>query len=542
MNVIEIEEAFEELASAAICKTEFPFRLAAAVGSPQATVSKLRNGSGNRSDVKNGVLLNGKFHFLPAPEGRLHESLDAVSKARATASRKVRIAVSSDGIRLAARDLKTQDAIFCDLTDLKDHFGFFLPLAGFERFKAADENPVDIRATSRLTRLYDALVRENPDWARDERRHDMNVFMTRIIFCFFAEDTGILPDSLFSRVVTEYGGRDGETVREVLLSAFRAMNTETRERGNLPAWVREFPYVNGGIFAGTIDAPRFGRTAYSYLKEAGSLNWKEINPDIFGSMIQSIADPAARAELGMHYTSVPNILKVLGPLFLNQIDVEMEKVWDKPKALEKLIKRLARIRVFDPACGSGNFLVVAYRELRAREIKILRRLEELGAGGQLAMWSEIRLSNFYGIEISDFAAETAKLALFTAEHQANRRFEEAFGRMPPSLPLRSGANIKTDNALRLRWDFACSPKDKDKDEEVYIVGNPPFLGSRNESAEQKEDKAYIFEGRIDSFKKLDLVCCWFLKAADMVRRYGAKSSLVATNSICQGNSWPAPCG
>lgn len=257
-------------------------------------------------------------------------------------------------------------------------------------------------------------------------------------------------------------------------------------------------------------------------------------------MIQSVADPAQRAELGMHYTSVPNIMKVIGPLFLDDIDAEVVKAWDKPKALHKMLQRLENIRIFDPACGSGNFLVVAYRQLREREMRILARLSELEGAGSLRMFSAIPIKNFYGIEITDFGVETAKLALFIAEYQANAVFAEAFGRTMSALPLKNAASIVRDNALRLDWETVCPPPQGK--EEVFIVGNPPFLGKAQQDEDQKADMDFVFSGKVKSYRAFDLVAAWFFKAAEYVRAHGAKSALVATNSICQGASasslWP----
>ncbi|GGB34598.1 lactate dehydrogenase [Roseibium aquae] len=534
MNVVEVEEAFERLFAGEFEPEVFPIALAEAIGTSNANISKLKSGAMNRTDLPGGTLLNGKFHFLPAEEGKTEEALETLCGSKATKTRKVRVAITTDGTSVAARDMKSGEARFCDYAELKDNFGFFLPLAGFERFKAADENPVDIRATSRLAKLYDALIKANPEWGKDENRHVMNQFMTRIVFCLFAEDTGILPDNLFARCLTDYGGNAGETAQEAILAAFTAMATSPDKRHDLPKWADVFPYVNGGLFAEGIAVPIFSRTAFQYLKDAAGMDWKEINPDIFGSMIQSIADPKARSELGMHYTSVPNILKVIGPLFLDDLDEAIEKAWTKASALRAVLQRISKIRVFDPACGSGNFLVVSYRELRDREIRILKRLEEIDPGHAMEMFSAVSLSNFHGIEITDFAAETAKLALFIAEYQANARFADVFGRMPPALPLRDGGHIVCENALRVNWESVCPPPDLI--EEVFICGNPPFLGDNSRSPEQNADMDYVLEGHLEAYRRIDFVSCWIFKAAQYIRGKNAKSALVSTNSICQGQA------
>ena len=271
------------------------------------------------------------------------------------------------------------------------------------------------------------------------------------------------------------------------------------------------------------------------------MDWKLINPDIFGSMIQSIADEKARSELGMHYTSVPNIMKVLGPLFLDDLDAEIEKAWDKPAALRTQLARLSKIRVFDPACGSGNFLVVAYRQMRERELRLMKRLGELDPGTTtMQMFSSVGLDQFYGIEINDFAAETAKLALFIAEYQANARLADLFGRMPPLLPLRDGGNVICGNSLRLAWEEVCPLPEGD--EEVFIAGNPPFVGFNSRANVQSEDMDWVLRGRLKTYHRLDYVICWFVKASDYIRGRQADAALVATNSICQGATvdllWP----
>ena len=279
-----------------------------------------------------------------------------------------------------AEDLTSDDTpVACAYPDFPDHFGFFLPLAGITTVKQIRESSFDIRATGRLNRLYVELLKDNPDWGTAERRQDMNHFMARLIFCFFAEDTDIFNgDGLFTATIEQMSDRDRSNTHEVISEIFRAMNTKIadRPRADLPRWADVFPYVNGGLFSGSTDVPRFSKIARSYLLHIGSLDWTKINPDIFGSMIQAVADDEERGALGMHYTSVPNILKVLNPLFLDDLREQLEEAGDNPRKLLNLRKRMAKIRVFDPACGSGNFLVIAYKEMRAIEAEINQRRGE----------------------------------------------------------------------------------------------------------------------------------------------------------------------
>ncbi|WP_366880513.1 DNA methyltransferase [Maricaulis sp.] len=542
MSPTEIADALEAIARQAFDPEEFPFAFAAATGNAPATVSKLRPGqrSLNRSKLRGGVLVNKKFHFLPAVSGEVDAAIELLRTDKKTDQHKPAILIASDGDIVVAENPATRETLRCAFNELHRHFGFFLPAAGMTRFKAADENEVDVRATGKLARLYDALLKLNPDWGTPERRHELNQFMTRLIFCLFAEDVGIFPKDQFSRLTVNHAGHKGAEAHIAITHAFQAMNRPASEREDLPGWTHEFEYVNGGLFAGPIDCPVFDAIAWGYFRDSAELDWRDINPDIFGSMIQTIAEADKRGELGMHYTSVPNILKVIGPLFLDDLDSDIDKAWDKPAALERVLRRLSRIRVFDPACGSGNFLVIAYRELRVREMKILDRLKALKGETQGQMWSSISLASFHGIEITDFAAETAKLALFIAEYQANSVMEKMFGAAASPLPLRDGGHIVCDNALRIDWEDVCPPPRED--EEVYIAGNPPFLGSTYQSKAQKTDLAFVFSGQVQSYAAFDFVAAWFFKASNYIRARPAKAALVATNSICQGYSvaalWP----
>lgn len=544
MNPTEIADALEEIANAPFNADEFAFAFAEATGNAKATISKLRSGSYNKSKLPGGVLMNRKFYSLAANPGEVAAGLDALRSDKKTETHRPAILIATDGIEVSAEHPVSGETRHFPFRELHHHFGFFLPAAGMSRYKAAEENKVDVRASGLLAKLYDALLKKNPDWQGEERRHELNQFMTRLIFCMFAEDVGIFSDDQFSRLIFNHAGDNGVEAHIAIVQAFKAMSLPEGKRGDLPAWTSELRYVNGGLFTGRIDCPVFDRAAFNYLSDACGLDWQEINPDIFGSMIQSVADPELRSELGMHYTSVPNILKVLGPLFLDDLDADIEKAWDRSAGLLKALERISNIRVFDPACGSGNFLVVAYRELREREMRILERLAELTGETQTEMWSKVSLSNFYGIEITDFGAETAKLSLFIAEYQANSRFGDVFGATAPALPLRDGGNVVCDNALRVEWETVCPPPEGD--EEVYIVGNPPFIGYSFQSKEQKEEIKNVFGQRVKDPTKLDYVLSWFFLACSYLQNRRVKSALVATNSVCQGRSvhgfWPAALG
>jgi hypothetical protein len=423
------------------------------------------------------------------------------------------------------------------------------------------ESSFDIRATSRLNRLYVELLKDNPEWGTEKRRPDMNHFMARLIFCFFAEDTDIFPRAssgkpLFTSTAETMSERDSSNTHEVIGKIFLALNLKSadRESAGVPRWADPFPYVNGGLFSGSLDVPRFSKIARSYLLHIGNLDWTKINPDIFGSMIQAVTEDEERGALGMHYTSVPNILKVLNPLFLDDLRGSLVEAGDNSRKLLNLRNRMAKIRVFDPACGSGNFLVIAYKEMRAIEAEINKRREEADHH------SEIPLTNFRGIELRDFPAEVARLALIIAEYQCDVLYRGQKLALAEFLPLEKENWITCGNALRLDWLSICPPTGtgvklvsndlfdtpmnqaeidfENEGGETYICGNPPYLGFTWQSPKQKEELRAIFEARTKTWKSLDYVAGWFMKAADYGTHTNAATAFVSTNSICQGEQVP----
>lgn len=563
MNAVEIEAALSDLALEPFDPVAFPFAFLAAFGNKETTLKRLRAGNNNTSDVPGGVLQRNNIHLAVCGNGDVGETLSALRSSPATAKAKAKFILATDGQTLEAEELTNGETITCAYQDFPDHFGFFLPLAGISTIKEIKDNPIDVRATGRLNKLYVELLRENPDWAKEERRHDMNHFMARLIFCFFAEDTDIFDgEGLFTRTIEQMTERDGSNLHEVLSEILRAMNIKMADRAKLeprlPVWANKFPYVNGGLFSGSTEVPRFTRMARTYLIHAGNLNWKQINPDIFGSMIQAVADDEERGALGMHYTSVPNILKVLNPLFLDDLHAQLEAAGDNKAKLLNLRKRMARIRVFDPACGSGNFLVIAYKQMRAIEAEINRRR------GEENLKSEIPLTNFRGIELRDFPAEIARLALIIAEFQCDVLYRGQKEALAEFLPLDAQNWIVCGNALRLDWLSICPPTGtsvkvladdlfeqpakrteiefENEGGETYICGNPPYLGSTWQTDEQKSDLGSVFSARTKNWKALDYVSGWFMKAADYGTKSDATAAFVSTNSICQGQQvsflWP----
>ena len=557
MNAVEIEEAISQLAERPFDPVNFPYAFLEAFGNKETTIKRLRAGASNKSDL-GGVLQTNNIHIKVCAEGEVTKTLTALRKSPSTTRAKAKFILATDGQTLEAENLASDDApVSCVYKDFPDHFGFFLPLAGITTVRQIAENSFDIRATSRLNRLYVELLKDNPEWGTSGRRHDMNHFMARLIFCFFAEDTDIfIGKGLFTDTIAQMSAKDSSNTHAVIESLFRAMNTKPgdRDREGLPRWSNSFPYVNGGLFSGNMDVPKFSKISRSYLIHIGNLDWTKINPDIFGSMIQAVAEDEERGALGMHYTSVPNILKVLNPLFLDDLRARLEEASDNPRMLLNLRKRMAKIRVFDPACGSGNFLVIAYKEMRAIEAEINKRR------GEAERPTEIPKENFRGIEVRDFPAEIARLALVIAEYQCDVLYRGQKLALAEFLPLRSENWITCGNALRLDWlsiwppavtgvklqadDLFGTPLDQaeinfaNEGGETYICGNPPYKGAQAQEPEQKEDLKRIFENRQKRWPSLDYISGWFFKAGEYLKFSDGAAAFVSTNSISQGEQVP----
>jgi hypothetical protein len=554
MNPVEIEEAVSSLALDPFDATEFPFQFLRAFGNKETAIQRLRAGNTNQSDVAGALLQRGNIHIATCVTGAVDETLSALRDSPKTASQKAKFILATDGEVFQAEDMNGGGTVACAFADFHDHFGFFLPLAGITTVEQIRESSFDIKATGRLNKLYIELLKDNPEWAA--QREAMNHFMARLIFCFFAEDTDIfVGEGLFSKTIEQMSARDASDTHIVMGEIFRAMDIKIADRDSagVKRYADAFPYVNGQLFSGATECPRFSKVARSYLLHIASLNWQKINPDIFGSMIQAVADDDERGALGMHYTSVPNILKVLNPLFLDDLREALTEAGDNERKLLNLRKRIAKIRVFDPACGSGNFLVIAYKEMRAIEAEINQRRDEVERR------SDIPLTNFRGIELRPFPAEIARLALIIAEYQCDVTYRGQQEALAEFLPLDTQNWITSGNALRLDWLSVCPPTGtgvkmrandlfepvdqaaidfENEGGETYICGNPPYLGSTWQDAEQKADLERIFGHRTKSWKLLDYVAGWFMKAADYGLHTPTVSAFVSTNSICQGQLVP----
>lgn len=532
LSLKAVEERVAPLAGREHYDREFLFNLLLAYGKPQGNVTRLRNGSLNVAADQSREIAQKNVVFFKETSGDPLEVLQALKTSPTVVRFNTRFVIVTDYVDLVVTDTKTNETIGFPIREIDQHFTFFLPWAGMEKAQYVAESHADVKAAERMGKLFDELLQANPGIFDDERgRHSLNIFFTRLLFCFFAEDTGIFEDNLFTNSVASRTQPDGSDLAEFMTALFTAL--DTADPALKPKHLAAFPYVNGRLFSITEGqvVPRFTKQAREELIASGTLIWRDINPDIFGSMFQAIVTPGKRSDLGQHYTSVPNILKTIEPLFLDSLKTGLDEAYDSERRLLRLWDRIADIRVFDPACGSGNFLVIAYKELRKLEHTILQRLTELSSTHQ-ALWadSKISIENFYGIEIDDFAVEVAILSLWIAKHQMNREFREKFRVEIPLIPLKEAGQIKSGNATRLDWNQICPNNGLT---EIYLIGNPPYKGGKTQSKEMKADYPYVFQGRPHS-KDLDYISLWFVKGSDYIKGTPAELAFVTTNSVAQG--------
>ncbi len=519
MNQTQIESKLKLLVSK-IDKENFIYSFLEAYNLPKASITRLQKGSLNLSKVTGEVSWKKKVFFKAEFKKDLHLS---ISSLKDELKHNQRFVIVTDYKTLLAIDTLTKDQLDIPITDLPKYYDFFLPWAGMEKATHAAENPADVKAAEKMAKLFDEIKKDNPD-TKPAFIHGLNIFFSRLLFCYFAEDTNIFEDQQFSYAVQSHTRSDGSDLDTYLNRLFWVLKTPVDKRGDIPQFLNAFPYVNGGLFSEDIPCPKFTSKSRQLLIDSGDSNdWSAINPDIFGSMFQAVISPEHRGGLGAHYTSVPNIMKVIEPLFLNELNEAFEDAIGNEKKLRELLHRISKIKLFDPACGSGNFLIIAYKELRRLEMQLLKEL-----GG--FTFSGIHLNNFFGIELDDFAHEIAKLSLWLAEHQMNVEFFNEFGRTNPTLPLQEAGQIVCGNACRIDWEKVCPKNDGD---EIYIMGNPPYLGSRNQDKMQKSDMDFTFKG-INDYKKLDYIACWFYLSSQYIVNSQSKFAFVTTNSITQG--------
>ncbi len=562
MDLNSIEETLSKITQQ-FSNSEFIYEFLLAYGIPQSTITKLKQKNAALDGIDNIVDVKKKVYFLNVAEGNdLPSILERLKNDPATFRHRPRFIIVTDFKRLCAWDCKLKGAALdTKFEDLHINYEFFLPLAGREKYVQHHETFADVKAAEKMAKIYDEILNNNPDFLDEQNKHNLSVFLTRLLFCYFAEDTGIFPEgNIFTKSIYEHTQEDGSDLREYFEMLFSAL--DDRDRRKYPAHISNFPYVNGKLFADKCRIPNFTKRARDLILECGDgMNWSEINPDIFGSMFQAVSDKKARRDWGQHYTSVPNIMKVITPLFLDELKDAFEKAQDSVSRLSALLHRISEIKIFDPACGSGNFLIIAYKQLRQLEIDIIKRIRDL-EGGISFNYSQIKLSNFYGIELVDFPCEIARLSLWLAQHQMNRLVKKEFGITQPTLPLQESGHIICGNATRLDWDKVC-PRTRIPNSlqavceraeiensdlklqvpteynEIYVLGNPPYLGARLQDKDQKSDIKHIFCGKINGFNNLDYISCWFYKAKEYIAEYkNIRAAFVSTNSLFQGTQVP----
>lgn len=555
---IEATDALERLGQRGTSAQEFVYdllRIFAHWGDGQ--VCRAKEGPGNAAKDGRTLVVKDLIAYRPMDAdsdiSAFYDEIKAMRDDPKIAKHLPRLYVVSDGKRVLAVDPKINDEYNNTVDALWRDFEFLTPLAGIEKVQHVAEAEADVKSAELMAKLFDDIRRYN-DIRNPDTVHALNVFMSRLLFCFFAEDTGLFPgENLFTDTLRNHTKEDGSDLSEFIDRAFLIMSTnDEAARAVLPKLYSVFPYVNGGLFREHFPIPRLSRRARRLILNCGDYNWREINPDIFGSMIQAVVTPEQRAGLGMHYTSVPNIEKVIRPLFLDSLNEEFEAACAEAREkmaqkisyelatqrLKSLLDRLSKIKFFDPACGSGNFLIISYKRLRELEIRIWEALRDI-APVAVIPFPTITLTQFYGIELDEYACDTATLSLWLAEHQMNVLFRDAFGVQPETLPLKPSGHIVCGNACRLDWDAVCPHTSSD---EVYIMGNPPYLGSSLQDSEQKEDMKIAIGDICKGYKKLDYIAVWFIKAAEYCKQSDASYAFVSTNSISQGEQvallWP----
>lgn len=431
----------------------------------------------------------------------------------------------SDFARFRLYDLEEDTQHEFPLKDLYKNIRLFGFIAGYQTTSFKEQDPVNIKAAERLGRLHDRLK------VIGYAGHELEVYLVRLLFCLFAEDTGIFERRQFQDLIEQRTAADGQDLAQWLANLFEVLNTPLDRRlQTLDEQLAAFQYVNGSLFAEHLLTAAFDRPMRDLLLDCCALDWSRISPAIFGALFQSVMDPQQRRHLGAHYTTEKNILKLIGPLFLDDLRAEFNRIKNQRKRLDEFHQRLAHLKFLDPACGCGNFLVIAYRELRALELEVLRALYPDPHQQSMAKLNILcDVDQFYGIELEEFPAQIAQTALWLMDHQMNLRVSEAFGYYFARLPLQKSATIVNANALQRDWREIVPPRELN-----YILGNPPFGGKQFQNAEQKADMERVFGG-VKGAGVLDFVAAWYRKAAEyMAENPAIKTAFVSTNSITQG--------
>ncbi|MFJ1628321.1 class I SAM-dependent DNA methyltransferase [Marinilactibacillus psychrotolerans] len=542
-NITEIEDGIKKIVTNPD-KENFIDNFLSYYTIPKASITRAKRyvSEGKDFTIKNKLLYR-------EVKGDVVLAVDTIEQEILNQKSKPRYIMATDFHYVAAVDTKTRETLNISIQELPTNADFFLAWNGIEKADYQAENLADRKAAERFAKLYDVIAKDNPN--ADE--HAFNLFLIRVLFLLFAEDTSIMKKGAFTNVLKTRTKEDGSNFNDVIRELFEVLDISTLNRSEKPEWLLGFPYVNGKLFGEKHANLLFSKVSRQLLIEAGEmLNWNEINPDILGAMIQSVASAEDRHVSGMHYTSISNIMKVINPLFLNELngllndlkslyeDNEAKVIMEKTrkannrgivKSLYVLLERISNMKFLDPACGSGNFLIIAYKELRRLEIKILLLIDEIQQPDTMPL-SSIQLNNFNGIEIDDFAHEVARLSLWIAEHQMNEELKKVLpGVIAELLPLKDAGNIVQGNALRIDWNEVLPFKEND---EVYVLGNPPYIGADKLKHSQKCDLDFVFDEV--SRPKLDYISGWFYLGSKYIASYtNTRVAFVSTNSLNQGS-------
>ncbi|HEM5083767.1 TPA: class I SAM-dependent DNA methyltransferase, partial [Streptococcus suis] len=550
-DIITIEDKIQQLLEVGLDHASFIYEFLSFYDIPKATITRIRKEQSG--EIKN------KLYFKTVPTDKsVVAGVAEIEEAIKDKKSQPRYIIVTNFVDFAAKDTKTFDTLQIPFKDLPTYADFFLAWNGVEKVDYAKENPADIKAAERFTRLYDELKKINHFDDRSQEEKEFNLFLIRLLFLLFAEDTEIMKKGIFTNAIKTRSREDGSNLNTLFNQIFASLDIANRL--SQESWLQEFPYVNGKLFTDASTNLVFDKKTRKLILEAGELlNWNEINPDILGAMIQTVASSEHRSSSGMHYTSVENIMKVIKPLFLDELTANFQTIVDKinenedkditertkrenraayEKELSTLHQRLSKIKFFDPACGSGNFLIITYKELRRLEIQILKTLRHLKNDHSINLFekSKISLHQFYGIELDDFAHEVARLSLWIAEHQMNVETEKEISIKQAFLPLRDAGNITQGNALRLDWDKVVPHTPTD---EIYLIGNPPYIGTKGRNAQSLDQKADLAQAIFPlETRIMDYIFGWFFKAAKFIYNNNAEFAFVSTNSLFQGEQAP----
>ena len=551
----QIQQNIAEIANRDAYESTVIYDLLSAYGKPKATITKLQGGVNNFAK-DDGVLLKDAVFFKVFPAGTVLESkVEQLKHDELTERYRPRYLIATDLQNIAAYDRRQEASLSTKIRDLDKDFTFFYGLSGNEvNTSQKEEAYADRKAAERMKELYDEIVKCNTQRIIDKDlnfRHDLNIFFSRLLFCYFAEDTDLFEPKQFTNSIKNYTKLDGSDTPYFFEQLFKSLDSKPYEKQGMPDPFNKFPYVNGTIFdtkQHSILIPQFNAQAHHLLIQLAESDWSDVNPDIFGTIFQGIVDTQKRDENGMDYTSVTNIEKVINPLFMDDLWNEYDKAKDSINKLNKLWVRISKIKIFDPACGSGNFLIITYKRLRELEREIIRTIDEISPTGiGIRLDSQIKLDHFFGIELEDFPRELAVLSMYIAAHQMNIKFEEEFGKKLTIIPIIDMPTIICSNSARLDWNSVCPNvphgmssnlkvsmlNDFDNEsesqdfeavyDEIYVIGNPPYKGADEQTPSMKSDLDFYFRSE-DYSKNMDYVGLWFIKGSRYIKKYQCKIS------------------